>query len=112
MIPDPKWHLRISLLKSLLRFGAGFYLLLGNLVMAGLLVILAEVLGVVEEDVVIGEESCIENCIREGLLAAGSPEGSGKLGRVTGVTGVDEQILEQERRGTCFCSILYQSIVS
>ena len=49
MIPDPKWHLRISLLKSLLRFGAGFYLLLGNLVMAGLLVILAEVLGVVEE---------------------------------------------------------------
>jgi len=68
--------------------------------------------GVVEEDVVIGEESCIENCICEGLLAAGSPEGSRKLGRVTGVTGVDEPILEQERRGTYFCSILDQSIVS
>ena len=49
MVPDPKWHLRLSLAKSLLRFGAGFYLILGNLVMAGLLVILAEVLGVIEE---------------------------------------------------------------
>lgn len=49
MVPDPKWHLRISLLKSLLRFGAGFYLLLGNVVMAGVLIILAEILGVLEE---------------------------------------------------------------
>ena len=49
MVPDPKWHLRISLLKSLLRFGAGFYLILGNLVMAGVLVVLAEILGVLEE---------------------------------------------------------------
>ena len=49
MVPDPKWHLRISILKSLLRFGAGFYLVLGNVVMAGVLVILAEALGVLEE---------------------------------------------------------------
>jgi len=49
MVPDPKWHLRISLLKSLLRFGAGFYLFLGNMIMAGVLIILAEILGVLEE---------------------------------------------------------------
>jgi len=49
MVPDPKWHLRISLAKSLLRFGAGFYLILGNVVMAGVLVIVAEALGVLEE---------------------------------------------------------------
>jgi hypothetical protein len=49
MVPDPKWHLRISLLKSLLRFGAGFYLILGNVVMAGVLIVLAEILGVLEE---------------------------------------------------------------
>ena len=49
MVPDPKWHLRISILKSLFRFGAGFYLVLGNVVMAGVLVILAEALGVLEE---------------------------------------------------------------
>ena len=49
MVPDPKWHLRISILKSLLRFGAGFYLVLGNVVMAGILFILAEALGILEE---------------------------------------------------------------
>ena len=49
MVPDPKWHLRISLAKSLLRFGAGFYLILGNVVMAGILIVLAEILGVLEE---------------------------------------------------------------
>ena len=49
MVPDPKWHLRISLAKSLLRFGAGFYLILGNVVMAGVLIVLAEILGVLEE---------------------------------------------------------------
>jgi len=49
MVPDPKWHLRISILKSLLRFGAGFYLVIGNLVIAGLLFIVAEALGILEE---------------------------------------------------------------
>ena len=47
--PDPKWHLRISLLKSLLRVGAGGYLMIGNLLMAGTLLVLAEILGIVEE---------------------------------------------------------------
>lgn len=47
--PDPKWHLRISLLKSLLRVGAGGYLMIGNLVMAGALLVLAEILGIAEE---------------------------------------------------------------
>ena len=49
MVPDPKWHLRISIIKSLLRFGAGFYLMLGNFVLAGVLFILAEALGILEE---------------------------------------------------------------
>jgi hypothetical protein len=49
MVPDPKWHLRISILKSLLRFGAGFYLVIGNLILAGVLFILAEALGILEE---------------------------------------------------------------
>jgi hypothetical protein len=47
--PDPKWHLRISLLKSFLRIGAGWYLLLGSFFMAGLALIIAEILGIVEE---------------------------------------------------------------
>jgi hypothetical protein len=47
--PDPKWHLRISLLKSLLRVGAGGYLMIGNLIMAGALLVLAEILGIAEE---------------------------------------------------------------
>lgn len=49
MVPDPKWHLRISIAKSLLRFAAGFYLCLGNLFVAGTLLIFAEALGVAEE---------------------------------------------------------------
>ena len=49
MVPDPKWHLRISIIKSLLRFGAGFYLMFGNFVLAGVLFILAESLGILEE---------------------------------------------------------------
>lgn len=47
--PDPKWHLRISIAKSVLRIGAGWYLILGNLVMAGVLLVLAELLGIAEE---------------------------------------------------------------
>ena len=47
--PDPKWHLRISLLKSLLRIGAGVYLVMGNLIAAGSSLVAAEMLGIVEE---------------------------------------------------------------
>ena len=47
--PDPKWHLRISILKSLLRIGAGGYLMIGNVIVAGFLFVIAEVLGIAEE---------------------------------------------------------------
>jgi hypothetical protein len=47
--PDPKWHFRISLIKSGLRIGAGLSLIRGNIVPAGILLIIAEVLGVLEE---------------------------------------------------------------
>lgn len=47
--PDPKWHFRISLIKSGLRIGAGLQLIKGNLVPAGVLLIVAEILGVLEE---------------------------------------------------------------
>lgn len=43
------WHFRISLAKSFLRIIAGGVLCGGLLVIAGILLILAEVLGVVEE---------------------------------------------------------------
>ena len=47
--PDPKWHLRISILKSLLRIGAGVYLVMGNIVAAGSMFVAAEMLGIAEE---------------------------------------------------------------
>jgi len=43
------WHFRISLAKSVLRMFAGVYLIIGDVVLAGSLLIAAEVLGVVEE---------------------------------------------------------------
>jgi hypothetical protein len=43
------WHFYISLVKSGLRFGAGFSLIFGSIPAAGALFILAEVLGIVEE---------------------------------------------------------------
>jgi hypothetical protein len=47
--PDAKKHLYVSLVKSFIRIGAGCWLMSGNLLMAGVCLILAEVLGVVEE---------------------------------------------------------------
>ena len=47
---DPsKRHFQISIAKSLIRFGAGGFLIAGDLVFAGTLLILAEVLGILEE---------------------------------------------------------------
>lgn len=43
------WHFRISLIKSVLRICAGGYLILGDISIAGGLLIAAEVLGIVEE---------------------------------------------------------------
>ena len=44
-----KWHFTISLVKSVVRIGAGAALMGGYLVYAGELLILAELLGIVEE---------------------------------------------------------------
>jgi len=47
---DPsKGHLYVSLVKSGLRIVAGIFLIGGNLFIAGSLVVMAEVLGIVEE---------------------------------------------------------------
>ncbi|MFA5760052.1 MAG: hypothetical protein WC942_11970 [Clostridia bacterium] len=42
-------HFNISLIKSGIRVLAGFYLVLGYLVICGLLIIFAELFGVIEE---------------------------------------------------------------
>ena len=44
-----KGHFWVSLVKSFIRIGAGFWLMSGSLLMAGVCLILAEVLGIVEE---------------------------------------------------------------
>ena len=47
---DPgKGHFYVSLVKSVIRIGAGVSLLFGSLLLAGVLFILAEILGVLEE---------------------------------------------------------------
>ncbi len=47
---DPgRGHFYVSLMKSGIRIGAGIYLISGNLFMAGIFLIAAEVLGIVEE---------------------------------------------------------------
>ena len=43
------WHFRISLIKSVLRICAGVYLIIGDPISAGALLIGAEILGIVEE---------------------------------------------------------------
>ena len=47
--PDPKLHRNISFVKSLLRIVAGVSLCSSNFVIAGIMLVLAEVLGVAEE---------------------------------------------------------------
>jgi hypothetical protein len=47
--PDPKLHLYISLVKSVLRIAAGAALFYGDLGIAGAMFISAEVLGIAEE---------------------------------------------------------------
>lgn len=44
-----KWHFRISIVKSGMRFAAGFRLMQGDLIGAGVFIIIAEVLGIAEE---------------------------------------------------------------
>jgi hypothetical protein len=47
--PDPKLHQYVSFIKSGLRILAGIGLVNGRLVSAGVLLIVAEILGIVEE---------------------------------------------------------------
>ncbi len=47
---DPgKGHFYVSLVKSVFRIGAGIALVFGNVITAGVLLITAEVLGIIEE---------------------------------------------------------------
>lgn len=47
--PDPIWHRNISFAKSALRILAGFVLCFDAYISTGVLLILAEILGIVEE---------------------------------------------------------------
>ena len=44
-----KGHFWVSIVKSIIRIGAGGCLITGNLLMAGYLLIMAEILGILEE---------------------------------------------------------------
>lgn len=48
-LPDPEKHQMISFIKSGFRIIAGFTLAFGSLQGAGLMLVLAEILGIVEE---------------------------------------------------------------
>jgi len=48
-IPDPRLHQQISFVKSLLRLGAGIFLILYVSPISGALLVAAEILGVIEE---------------------------------------------------------------
>jgi len=47
--PDPKLHQHISFVKSALRIIAGIALIGSSLIVAGIVLIVAEILGIVEE---------------------------------------------------------------
>ena len=47
--PDANWHARISFVKSALRIITGLFLISGNLLGAGIILIFAEILGIAEE---------------------------------------------------------------
>jgi hypothetical protein len=49
LIPDPKWHRNISFVKSFFRIVAGASLAFGMFITAGVFLVVAEVLGIVEE---------------------------------------------------------------
>jgi hypothetical protein len=47
--PDPSMHFKISIAKSILRIAAGSVLFVDMIHLAGILIILAELLGIAEE---------------------------------------------------------------
>ena len=49
-VPDPVWHARISFIKSAVRIAAGISLIWPqSMILAGIFLIVAEILGVAEE---------------------------------------------------------------
>lgn len=48
-VPNPEWHFRLSILKSLLRIFAGMALVKGSIQACGVLLVIAELVGVAEE---------------------------------------------------------------
>jgi len=48
-VPDAKMHLYVSIAKSILRLGAAVTLMSEMFIVAGVLFLLAEILGIVEE---------------------------------------------------------------
>jgi hypothetical protein len=48
-IPDPRLHQQISFVKSLLRLAAGTFLILYVSPVSGTLLVVAEILGIIEE---------------------------------------------------------------
>jgi len=48
-IPNPEWHFRLSILKSFLRVLAGMALVKGSFQACGVLLIIAELVGIAEE---------------------------------------------------------------
>jgi hypothetical protein len=48
-IPDPRLHQQISFVKSMLRLAAGIFLILYVSPVSGTLLVVAEILGIIEE---------------------------------------------------------------
>ena len=49
-LPDPNWHARLSFVKSAIRIAAGITLIWPqSLILAGIFLIIAEVVGIAEE---------------------------------------------------------------
>ena len=49
-MPDPNWHARLSFIKSAIRIAAGISLIWPqNLILAGIFLIIAEMVGIAEE---------------------------------------------------------------
>jgi hypothetical protein len=47
--PDPKFHFYTSIIKSIFRIAAGLFFITNNNFIAGILLIIAELLGILEE---------------------------------------------------------------
>lgn len=48
-IPDPEKHLKLSIVKSVVRILAGASIVIGMIIVGGVLLIVAEIIGIAEE---------------------------------------------------------------